>query len=119
VASPVLNRLEHYLLSKIVDDIEPLFILYKDATRDIRGITADLVLAALIKLVNSGYVECILKEGSIWKSRVVTLSDLKNRLRLPVKDSLAYQLSQDEYYFKITTNGKAEEAEVIYYSYYQ
>lgn len=61
----ILNRLEHHLLSIQMDDIEPLFILYADTIRDVEGANLELVLEALIKLMDMGFSECIIKKEKL------------------------------------------------------
>ena len=116
----VLNRIEHHLLSMQVDDDEPLFILYADTKRDIRGTTLDQILKALVKLLGMGLSECLIKNGGKWqKCENLTLSDLKRRFEgQSEEDKLKYPIHTDEYYFKITAKGKLEEAKKIYDAYY-
>ncbi len=116
----MLNRIEHHLLSMQCNDIEPLFILYADTKRDIDGTTLDLVLKALLKLVDLGFSECIIHDGEKWKSyRHLTLPDLKKRFEGQTEEEqVEYPMHTDEYYFKITEKGRKEEAKEIYDSYY-
>jgi len=115
-----LNSIEHHLLSIQVDDIEPLFILYADTKRDIRGASLDLVLEALMKLIDIGFSECIINRRGRWQQiKNLTLNDLKQRFESQSEEEkLQYPKHTNEYYFKITENGRIEEAKEIYKTYY-
>ena len=117
----VLNRLEHNLLSMQVNDIEPLFTLYSDTSRDVKGATLNLVLQALIKLINLGYSQCIRnnEEGTWYPCNNVTLGDLKKRFEgQSEEEKKQYPMHVNEYYFQLTDQGRIEEAKDIYDSYY-
>jgi len=120
VKERTLNRLEHSLLSMQVDDIEPLFILYADTIRDIEGTTLDLVLRALVKLVNLGFSRCILEEeGELRPYKKPTFNELKRRFDgLSEEEKKEYPMNRPEYYFEITEKGRVEEAKEIYDAYY-
>jgi hypothetical protein len=115
-----LNRLEHNLLSMQVDDIEPLFILYAETSRDIEGTTLDLVLQALLKLVDMGFSQCLLGVEGKWEPcHKLTLKDLRLRFAgQSEEEQKEYPMHVDEYYFKATDQGKVEEAKAIYDVYY-
>ena len=115
-----LNRLEHNLLSMQMEDIEPLFVLYAEARRDIEEATLDLVLEALIKLVDMGFSECIIKKGASWQPcEALTLNDLKQRFEGQTEEEkLEYPMHTNEYYFRITEKGRLEEDKDIYDAYY-
>ena len=115
-----LNRLEHNLLTSQMDDIEPLFVLYAEARRYIEEATLDLVLEALIKLVDMGFSECIIERGGSLKPyEALTLNDLKQRFEGQTEEEkLEYPMHTHEYYFKITEKGRLEEAKDIYDAYY-
>jgi hypothetical protein len=116
----ILNRLEHNLLSRQVDDIEPLFILYADTNRDIEGATLDSILQALVKLVNLGYSQCMKnKEGKWQLCKTLTFEDLKNRFEgQSEEEKKQYPMHVNEYYFEATEQGRTEEAKEIYNAYY-
>ena len=117
---PVLNRLEHHVLSMHVDDIEPLFVLYADTIRDVEGANLELVVQALIKLRDLGYTQCIRNEEGVWYScNDVIFEDLKNRFEgQSEEEKKQYPMHTEEYYFQITDKGRAEEAKDIYNAYY-
>ena len=115
-----LSRLEHNLLSMQVDDIEPLYVLYADTSRDIEGTTLDMVLQALLKLVNMGLSQCLLGvEAKRKPYDKLTLKDLKLRFAgQPEEEQKEFPMHTDEYYFEITERGRVEEAKAIYDVYY-
>ena len=77
----ILDKLEHSLLSRHVDDIEPLFVLYNDIRKDIPRITISQVSKALIKLVNMGFSECFWVTKEKWlKCKSITLNDIEERI---------------------------------------
>jgi hypothetical protein len=116
----VLNRLEHHLLSMQVDDIEPLFILYADTIRDIEESNLDLILQALVKLVESGYSKCIQKKWGKWKPCTnMSIETLRRRFAgLSEEKRKEYPLRVPEYYFEVTEKGRIEEAQEVYAEYY-
>jgi hypothetical protein len=117
----ILDNTEHRLLSMHVDDIEPLFVLYNEIRKSIPRITISLVSKALIKLVNMGFLECFWVTKEKWlKCKSITLNDIEERIKsLTDEENEQYQsIIIDDYYFKITKQGKLEEAKEIYNSYY-
>lgn len=115
----VLNRLEHNLLSMQIDDIEPLYVLYADTVRDIEGTTLDLILQALIKLVNLGFSECRLeKDDKLRPCKKLTLEDLKKRFAGQSEEERRKYPDVPEYYFEVTEKGRKEDAKDIYAAYY-
>jgi hypothetical protein len=116
----ILNHLEHNLLSMQVDDIEPLFILYADTIRDVKGATLDTILQALTKLMNLGYTQCTRNEEGTWHPcNNLTFEDLKNRFEgQSEEEKKQYPMHVNEYYFQITDKGREEEAKTIYDAYY-
>jgi hypothetical protein len=117
---PLLNKIEHHLLSMQVDDSEPLFILYADTKRDIKGTTLDIILTALIRLIYLGFSDCLQEKEGKWQiCENITLNDLKKRFEGQSDDEqLKYPIHINEYYFKITQKGEEEENRDIYDSYY-
>jgi hypothetical protein len=118
--SQVLNRIEHHLLSKQVDDIEPLFILYADTIRDIEGANLDLILLALIKLTGAGYSNCTQKKWGKWRPcKDLSIETLRRRFTgLSEQKRRKYPMRVSEYYFQATKEGRLEEAKEIYSGYY-
>lgn len=116
----ILSRLEHNLLSMQVDDIEPLYVLYSDTKRDIKGTTLEQILNALIKLVNMGLSECIIKKRGRWQQcKELTVLDLMKRFEgQSEEEKIEYPMSANEYYFKVTKKGRLEESKSIYDPYY-
>lgn len=115
-----LNRLEHHLLSMQMDDIEPLFILYADTMRDIKGANLELILQALIKLVNMGFSKCIQHKWGKWRPcKDLSIEKLRRRFAgLSEQKRRKYPEYFCEYYFKITQKGRLEEIKDIYNEYY-
>ena len=114
----MLTRLEHCLLSRTIDDIEPLHILYKDARRDFKELTFTSFIEALVKLYNLGYVEAIIE--NIGKpEKEMSKDDLLEHYHgdLTEKEINIYP-DVTEYYFKATPEGRLEEAKDIYDQYY-
>ena len=63
-----------------VDDIEPLYILYADTIRDVQGANLEVILQALIKLLQAGYCRCTQKKWGKWRSCVgITVDRLRQR----------------------------------------
>lgn len=128
---PLLNRLEHSLLSSTANGDDPLHVLYHDAVRDIAGANLYTVLEAMIKLLDLGFLECRISYFGDWRECVkITFADLERQFEshsaklLPVPKSIKHMTNEyveelaNEYYFKITEKGKLEEAKDIYESYY-
>lgn len=116
----ILNRLEHHLLSMQGNESEPLFILYADTIRDVEGATLDLVLQALIKLVNLGFSKCILINfGKKQTCESLTFEDLEKRFEGLTEEQKKEYPSGDEYYFETTDQGRIEEAKEVYNEYYK
>ena len=115
-----LNKLEHYLLSKLTDDIEPLFILYSDSIRDIRGTSLDLILQSLINLINLNFSNCLQKKWGKWRScKKLTITTLQKRFAgLSEANRTKYPNNVAEYYFEITEKGRIEQAKEIYDKYH-
>jgi hypothetical protein len=116
----ILNRLEHSLLSMQMDDIEPLFILYADTMRNIEGANLELILQALIKLVNIGFSKCIQHKWGKWRPcNDPSIDKLRHRFDgLSEEKRRKYPEFLCEYYFEITEKGRLEEAKDIYDEYY-
>jgi hypothetical protein len=119
-----LNKIEHHLLAMQGNESEPLFVLLADTIRDIKGATLDLVLESLIKLINLGFSECIIKEDEDEKGRWkacnnLTIDDLMKRFEgQSEEEKLKYPKHTNEYYFRITDKGRKEESNKAYDSYY-
>lgn len=113
-----LNKLEHYLLSMQVDAIEPLYVLYSDAKRDIEGANLDLILEALIKLVQTGFSKCYIGNGDLIPCEKLTLRDLQQRFSDLTEEEKTQYPTHGEYFFEITKKGKEEELKEIYSDYY-
>lgn len=118
----VLNRLEHLLLSSQVDDnVEPLFVLYGWAKKEIKGVSLDSILKALIKLVDMDFSKCYLVFGAgNWQPvEKLTFKELKKHYEgMTEKERREYPLYIHEYYFEITEKRKLEEAKAVYDAYY-
>src|ERR1039458_2425032 len=102
------------------NDLEPLYILYSDAARDIEDANLDLVLQALIRLVTLGFSRCLQKKHETWRPcKAITLEDLKKRfVGLSDQEKKEYPMNTPEYYFEITEKGREEEAKQTYDAYY-
>jgi hypothetical protein len=106
------------------NDSEPLFILYADTIRNYEGATLDLVLESLIKLINLGFSECLIKEEEDEKGKwqicsKLTIEDLMKRFEGQSEgEKIKYPSHTNEYYFQITDKGRKEEAKKIYDPYY-
>jgi hypothetical protein len=113
-----LNRLEHHLLSMQVDDVEPMFILYADTVRDVKGADLDQVLQALVNLVEMKFSTSYLVEDRRGDKVDITLELLRKRFEGMSEDERRRYPSIPEYYFEITPEGKVEEAKDVYSVYY-
>ena len=80
----------------------------------------ELVLEALIKLIDLDFSKCIIKKDEKWQTcKHLTLSDLKKRFEGQTEEEQTeYPMHMNEYYFKITDKGRTEEAKKIYGAYY-
>ena len=115
-----LTELEYRLLSRQMDDDEPLFILYADITRDFEGITLDSVLQTLVKLVQLGFSECTVYsyDSDSWESRgAISLEELRRHCEGRTEEDLR-QHPDPEYYFEATKLGRSEALREIYARYY-
>ncbi len=117
----LLNRLEHNLLTMQMDDIEPLFVLYRGTIKDIEEVTLDQILEALVKLVNLGFTECKQKKWGKWRPcKNLCVDVLKRRFAgLSEEKKREYPLRVSEYYFDITEKGRLEEKRDVYDIYYR
>ena len=115
-----LTELEYRLLSRQMDDDEPLFILYADITRDFEGITLDSVLQTLVKLVQLGFSKCLVS-SYVNESRepreTVTIEELRRHCEGRSEEDLR-QHPDPEYYFEATKLGRSEALREIYARYY-
>jgi hypothetical protein len=115
----LLTIIEHNLLSRHVDDIEPLFILYLDMKRDFPEITTDQVLDSLVKLVKMGFSECYYTSSTGWEKCDALSSKVLRKSPNYVSENDKFEsIYLDDYYFQITSTGKNEEAKPEYNVYY-
>ncbi len=119
----LLNGIEHYLLSLQTFDIIPLYSFYADTFRDvegpIKGATLEIILQALVKLVEMGFSKAYLVDGERQPVEKLTLADLKQHFAgMTEEEKSKYPMYVPEYYFEITEKGKEEEAKAVYDAYY-
>jgi hypothetical protein len=117
----VLNRLEHNILSLLTDDSKPLFIIYTDTIKDIEGSNLDLILQALVKLVEVGYSISTQKKWGKWRPCLdISTEKLKRQfIGQSQKKKKSYPKCISGYYFEITEMGSIEEAKAMYEKYYE
>lgn len=118
--TPPLDRLEHYLLTSQMDDIEPLFVLYRGTMREVEGASLDLILHGLVKLVTMGLSKCYMSNSHLRPCKRVTFEMLQKRFTGQTEEQRKeHPLYKREYYFEITSEGKLEESKAIYDAYYK
>lgn len=119
----VLSELESHLLSSMVDDREPLYVLYSDMMRRrVEGANLESVLQALVKLVSLGFAKCFFDYGERGKRKEcnsLSIQDLLKHCSGRTEDELReYPLDSGEYEFEASPEGRIEEAKDIYDKYY-
>lgn len=99
---------------------EPLYALYSDTKRDIKGTTIDLALRSLLNLVQLNFCTCLLDKGHEGWTVVdnLTLDNLRQRCNGYLNSSYMGYPDVEEYWFKITDKGLIEESKDIYDEYY-
>jgi len=120
----VLSKLEHHLLSSMMDDIEPLYVLYAETIRDIEEANLDLILEALVKLTESGFIRCFFEDNKPPHAR----THCKNLTAAQLKKHCSHRSERElqsypehragEYEFKATPKGEFEAWKDIYKKYY-
>ncbi|HUV51759.1 MAG TPA: hypothetical protein VMW64_01625 [Dehalococcoidia bacterium] len=118
-----LSELEFHLLSSMVDDREPLYVLYSDMVRwGVRGADLESVLQALVKLVKLGFAKCLFDYGEGGKRKEcnsLSIQDLQKHCSGRTEEELReYPLDSGEYEFEPTPEGRKEEAKEIYQKYH-
>ncbi len=115
-----LNRLEHFILSISVDDIEPLYVIYRQAKDDVPGATIDSIISTLIKLTKLGYLECLIDSHGRKLCENITENQLKEHCQGKSEHELRdYPFDKNfEYEFRATRAGRVEESNDIYEEYY-
>jgi hypothetical protein len=116
ISSTSLSSLEHSILGTTLIEWEPVHVLYKDALGEFEDVTFDSAVEALVKLFNKGYIECQISDRRVHQLAVKELlehygSDLS-------KDEINLYPKVAVHEFKATANGKKEEANDIYNTYY-
>jgi len=117
----ILNKIEHELLSRHADDIEPLLVLYNDITKDMPGITINQISNSLNRLLNMGFSKCYFVTKGKWSvCKTNNSRDIEAHIRSYThEENVNYQsIIIDDYYFEITQEGKIEAAKTIYDAYY-
>lgn len=115
----MLDKLEYYLLSSTMDDIEPLHMLYKDNIDKVEGATLEAIIKALVKLTNEGMVSCSFSEyrkGSR-PCLSITEKELMEHCRGRSDEDLRIYpdpSSPSDYEFEATFKGRIEEDREIY-----
>jgi hypothetical protein len=120
-----LNRLEHFLLSSAMNDIEPLHILYSEAIDRFPNTTLKSIISGLVKLTNMGLLECFFdnyrKAPAKDKCDSLTEEQLE-RLCIGRTEQQLRQFPEKhyggEYEFYTSLRGREEEGRDIYDTYY-
>lgn len=119
-----LNRLEHFVLTSLCDDIEPLHMLYADALRELFHVDSSSFIAALVKLYRLGLAKPYFFDYARSKYlpvEKVTEASLQKHFSRRSEDKLRQYPDGSfggEYFFEITEAGRKEEAKEIYGEYY-
>lgn len=119
-----LNRLEHFVLSSLCDDIEPLHMLYADSRRELPDVTVDSFILALLKLYRLGLIKPCFFDYT--RSKYHPLKELNGeslQKHFSMRtEAQARQYPKEsfggEYFFEITEKGREEEAKEAYSKYY-
>ena len=116
----MLNKLEHLILSEMMNDIEPLHIIYKYVSKDIPDTNINKLLKSLIKLVEMGLVEVQYYDGNYKPVTNLNLQQLEQHCEGRSEEELREYPSVDmrEYFFLPTDEGRKKEAKDIYDIYY-
>jgi hypothetical protein len=117
----MLNKLEHNLLSDMMDDWEPLHYLYVLMKTKFSNITIGEVLESLVRLSNLGLMKTYYYSDVRGKSEIESLSleNLENHIKGKDEGSLIQYPNDGEFYFEPTSKGRVEEAKNVYNSYYR
>jgi hypothetical protein len=118
-----LSELEFHLLSDMLYDREPLYVLYSDMIRwGVSGADLESVLLALVKLVSLGFAKCFFDYGEGGKRKEcnsLSIQDLLKHCSGRTEDELReYPLDSGEYEFEVTPEGRKEANKEIYQKYY-
>lgn len=126
--SSLLNRVEHYLLGSVSNADEPLWIVYREVTEDIEGISQEEIAACLDRLVTLGFVRPSFNrfrrqtgEPPYEPLDRVTKDDLMRHFEGRSEEELRdypFDDREGEYFFEITAEGRAEETKKEYDHYY-
>ena len=114
---PVLSKLEYHLLSRTMDDLEPLNVLYSDIVRDFQGISLRQIIEALVRLTDIGLVQCYFDDYELGKRipcEKLTKVQLEKHCSGRSDDELrSYPEQGGEYEFEASAEGRLEEAREI------
>lgn len=119
-----LSRLEHFILSSVCDDIEPLHILYADSQRELPNVESGSFIVALQELYRLGLMKPYFFDYERHKYKPlkeVTQESLQKHFSRRSEDKLRQYPDESfggEYFFEITEKGREEEAKEIYSEYY-
>ncbi len=119
-----LTKLEHYLLSSLCDDLEPLHILYADLKKELPDTDRSSFIGALAKLASLGLLKAYFYDyssGAYEPRGEITQDVLRMHWRGPTEESLSEYPARSlggELFFEITEKGRREEARKIYAPYY-
>ncbi|MBI2854592.1 MAG: hypothetical protein HYX87_06715 [Chloroflexi bacterium] len=121
----MLNRLEHNLLSEMVQSSEPFHALYSDITRDVPGTTLNKILEALVRLKDLSLIYCFYygqdaggTPGKEFSCQDMSLQDFAAHYAGRTHEQLSKYPLGVEYYFQATPKGRMEEAKEEYDAYY-
>ncbi|MCX5999312.1 MAG: hypothetical protein NTU41_06890 [Chloroflexi bacterium] len=126
VEQHMLSEIQHNFVLTCGNDREPLFILYEETMRDVKGANLESVLQDLVLLVRRGFLRCIFRDehGVTRACDDLSMEELKHyyssRLEQDPEDDPrrpGYTL-YGEYEFRMTTEGAAEAARECYRRYY-
>jgi hypothetical protein len=115
-----LSKIEHYILSDTLNDIEPLNVLYNHFMNEFTNANLDMIIAALVKLTKTGLRECYFEEYRKMKyCKELTEEQLREHCSGRSEEDLrSFPDKTGEYEFKATQEGRKEEAKDIYNAYY-
>ncbi len=120
-----LDKLEHFLLSSAMNDWEPLNVLYAETIDNIPEATLAAVVSGLVKLTNTGLLDC----HFVHYKKIPVREHCEPLLQEQLEQHCATRTEQElrahpserfggEYQFYASLKGREEESKDVYNIYY-
>jgi len=119
-----LSKIEHYLLSATMNDLEPLNVLYNEAMTRVEGASLTRIIQGLLRLHAMGLVSCYFHDYKNDQSKpcvTLTAEELERHCSGRSEEQLRLHPTAEyhgEYEFEATPMGREEESRDVYDVYY-